>query len=81
MKEPLYLIAGRLRATGKAVLNVAYSAEALAAEVASMASLYALPWRKRENMSAMLLALAWLKPVERRDLSRRLKALLNLYHD
>lgn len=78
MSAPRFLIVGRVRSTGKAELRVAYSTEAYKTEIEHMSEMLSLPWARRGEMSPLLPTLKWLKPAERRELSRRINALSNL---
>ena len=80
MSAPRFIICGRVRSTGKAELRVAYSQEAYRTEASNMSEMLALPWENRSELSPKLVTLKWLKPSERRELSRRLKDITNLSH-
>ena len=79
MSAPMYLIVGRLRRGGEAVLRTAYSPIAYKAEIAAMTEYRAVTWQERETLSLALPSLPWLTPPEQQTLAHQLTRTLRLF--
>lgn len=79
MSSPMYIIVGRLKKDGNAVLRTAYSPIAFKAEISSMSEYRAVTWEERAALSHALAVMPWLNPSERRALSRKLTRTINLF--
>ena len=79
MSTPMYIIVGRLRASGEAVLHTAYSPIAYKYEIAAMTEYRAVIWGERESLFHALKTLPWLNPSERLNLARKLQQTINFF--